>query len=551
MKGDDYLSDSSQETDELDELGLQSANAGNIGNTQVDEIPGAIESANCRVFSTRELYEKMNNDRIDVEPPYQRDVVWPRSSQSALIDSIFKNKWVPTLLFSLRPAHLDRKGKLVKEKWVCMDGKQRLTSVKLFMDGEIPWIERPGTSWYYKQSNPPSPSRMILSEERMEVWLSRGLTTALYSKLSELQERDIFRLVQEGKPLTIGEKMQAAAGAWGEYFDEMTQLYMTNNEHNPNGWCTRIAHLKRGADFKTMTSIILLIRDRLLRPTEAPRFLSSITLQKELTLLLNEKVPEELKKEVTQLLDSFMKVTMLAPPKTRWMVEPHTPDALFYPIIKGRKTMISPVELIWIPYLISVHGPKVSLGRVLELIRNLKIDLRKQYPREVKNNLQVTNFIKEWIHNYDLSKLTGCYKGYDVPAPPLDEEEAEPLSGVSDTQPSGTVFKRPRRAGPTPIPASQPTPRTAPTPASASQPASRAGPTPLTASQGASRALTAQPPRSSLPVGRPSSLFDPNKFSSNNLSTESPTARSSAASNAQASISGRHHTFENQDCSGG
>ncbi|KAI8461083.1 hypothetical protein BY996DRAFT_4573847 [Phakopsora pachyrhizi] len=360
----------------------------------------------------------------------------------------------------------------------------------------------------------------------MEVWLSRGLTTALYSKLSELQERDIFRLVQEGKPLTIGEKMQAAAGA-------------------------------------------------LLRPTEAPRFLSSITLQKELTLLLNEKVPEELKKEVTQLLDSFMKVTMLAPPKTRWMVEPHTPDALFYPIIKGRKTMISPVELIWIPYLISVHGPKVSLGRVLELIRNLKIDLRKQYPREVKNNLQVTNFIKEWIHNYDLSKLTGCYKGYDVPAPPLDEEEggsansniktnkddievpcvskrkAEPLSGVSDTQPSGTVFKRPRRAGPTPIPASQPTPRTAPTPASASQPASRAGPTPLTASQGASRALTAQPPRSSLPVGRPSSLFDPNKFSSNNLSTESPTARSSAASNAQASISGRHHTFENQDCSGG
>lgn len=71
---------------------------------------------------------------------------------------------------------------------------------------------QPGKHWYFKQSNPPSPSRLIISEELQELFLQRGITTALYIGLSEMEERDIFRLVQEGKPLTIGEKMQAAAG---------------------------------------------------------------------------------------------------------------------------------------------------------------------------------------------------------------------------------------------------------------------------------------------------------------------------------------------------
>lgn len=71
---------------------------------------------------------------------------------------------------------------------------------------------KPKVPLYFKQSDPPQPSRRLLSEEQQEVFLSRGLTAAMYSQLTELQERDIFRLVQEGKPLTTGEKMQASSG---------------------------------------------------------------------------------------------------------------------------------------------------------------------------------------------------------------------------------------------------------------------------------------------------------------------------------------------------
>ena len=71
---------------------------------------------------------------------------------------------------------------------------------------------KPKQPLYFKQSDPPQPSRRLLTEEQQEVFLSRGLTAAMYSQLTELQERDIFRLVQEGKPLTTGEKMQASSG---------------------------------------------------------------------------------------------------------------------------------------------------------------------------------------------------------------------------------------------------------------------------------------------------------------------------------------------------
>jgi hypothetical protein len=73
-------------------------------------------------------------------------------------------------------------------------------------------FSKPKQPLFFKQSDPPQPSRKLLTEEQQDIFLSRGLTAAMYNQLNELQERDIFRLVQEGKPLTAGEKMHASAG---------------------------------------------------------------------------------------------------------------------------------------------------------------------------------------------------------------------------------------------------------------------------------------------------------------------------------------------------
>ena len=44
----------------------------------------------------------MHFGEIDLEPEYQRDVVWSDLRQEALIDSLFHNYYIPPILFALR-----------------------------------------------------------------------------------------------------------------------------------------------------------------------------------------------------------------------------------------------------------------------------------------------------------------------------------------------------------------------------------------------------------------------------------------------------------------
>ncbi|KAA1115254.1 hypothetical protein PGT21_034229 [Puccinia graminis f. sp. tritici] len=513
-----YVTDSDNDTDQLD---------GGASESDCDDkiIPGALQSANCRVWSTRELYERMNNNTIDIAPPYQRDVVWTKPSQSALIDSILKNKWVPTLLFSERPASVDRHGKKRKARWVCMDGKQRLTSIKLFLDGIIPWYIKPKQPLFFKQSDPPQPSRKLLTEEQQEIFLSRGLTAAMYNQLNELQERDIFRLVQEGKPLTAGEKMHASSGPWGVYVNELTERYMVRNDDHPNGWCGRIANLTRGSDFKTMAQIVIMIRDRIYNSPDPPRFLTTVKVQKELDILSQTEVPEKLKDEIERVLDYFMDLSTLAPPMTPYTIVLGTPDALFYPIQKGKKTMIAPVEMVWIPYLIAVHAKELTRGKVLEMVELYKIDVRKKYPNEVKSNAPLTAWTANWIENFDLTRLQGKYQGWFVPRPtpqPVFQDETKPEgSGLRDmARRNLSIQTAAKRDAPTP----DPTLASSPCTSTASLPKRPRRSIPGPAGQGAAKS--------------PTIPFQPNRNSLPNDSTPSmrPVAQTRSNTNSSASI---------------
>ncbi|OAV89564.1 hypothetical protein PTTG_04234 [Puccinia triticina 1-1 BBBD Race 1] len=524
-----YVTDSDHESDQLEGEGSEADVDQNI-------IPGALQSANCRVWSTRELYSRMNNKGIDVAPPYQRDVVWTKPAQSALIDSILKNKWVPTLLFSERPATVDRFGRKRKARWVCMDGKQRLTSIKLFLDGVIPWYIKPKQPLFFKQSDPPQPSRKLLTEEQQEIFLARGLTAAMYNQLTELQERDIFRLVQEGKPLTAGEKMHASSGPWGCYVGELTEQYMVRNDENPNGWCGRIANLKRGTDFKTMAEIVLTIRDRTYNSPDPPRYFGTVKIQKELDSLSTSPVPADLKKEVKEILDYFMDLSTLAPPMTPYTVALATPDALFHPIQRGKRTMIAPVEMVWIPYLISVHAKNLTKGKS-----------EKKYPNEVKSNTTITTWSANWIHNFDLTRLKGKYQGWFVPHPtpqPALAEDPKPEgSGLRDmARRNLSVQTAAKRDAPTP----DPTLASSPSTSTASLPKRprRSAPVPL--SQGASKSPTTpfQPQRTSMANENPSTTrpVAQTRSSTDGLPPLDNLAIRALAQRAQASINMAPHS---------
>ena len=59
------------------------------------------------------------------------DVVWPEAKQSKLLDSIYRNYYVPPIVFDV---YKDEDGEEVMR---CVDGKQRLTSIQKFFDGQV------------------------------------------------------------------------------------------------------------------------------------------------------------------------------------------------------------------------------------------------------------------------------------------------------------------------------------------------------------------------------------------------------------------------------
>lgn len=64
------------------------------------------------------------------------DVVWGQDKQMALIESLFRNFYVPPVLFFIDDTKKEEKG-VDGPIQVCMDGKQRLSSIVSFLDGQV------------------------------------------------------------------------------------------------------------------------------------------------------------------------------------------------------------------------------------------------------------------------------------------------------------------------------------------------------------------------------------------------------------------------------
>ncbi len=95
-----------------------------------DAVDRFIQAQNSLVvqhsdFSLRAIYDMAKTNAIDLEPHYQRRERWGSDKQSALIESFILNVPVPPVYLSE-----DDFG-----KYSIIDGKQRLTTIRNFLDG--------------------------------------------------------------------------------------------------------------------------------------------------------------------------------------------------------------------------------------------------------------------------------------------------------------------------------------------------------------------------------------------------------------------------------
>lgn len=78
--------------------------------------------------SVRTIKDMIDHDIIDLKPEFQRDFVWDIRRASKLVDSLLTNLPIPNILL----------GKYKKtEKFIVIDGQQRLKTIYFFLTGEF------------------------------------------------------------------------------------------------------------------------------------------------------------------------------------------------------------------------------------------------------------------------------------------------------------------------------------------------------------------------------------------------------------------------------
>ncbi|KAJ7179057.1 hypothetical protein C8R46DRAFT_622941 [Mycena filopes] len=203
-------------------------------------------------LSIRDLHSRIHEGLIDLNPPYQRDVVWPAYKQSLLIRSIFENAHIPSVLFA---ATMDEEGSPIR---ICVDGKQRLTSIQRFMDGQIPYIqgEEGKKDRHYYFTAPESMKngqKLPLPDDMKERFALNKITCVEYRDLTPAMQRVLFQRVQLGMQLTTAEKLAAVDSPWAEWIARLEGRHISTDDGLSQvlDWDTR-----RGREFQNVAQFV-------------------------------------------------------------------------------------------------------------------------------------------------------------------------------------------------------------------------------------------------------------------------------------------------------
>lgn len=335
---------------ELDEL--EDDFQSDVDDPSVFKIRQPLKRASAVLLTTKQLHEMIHEGHIDLNPSYQRDVVWPDSKQVGLIDSLFRNFYVPPVVFAVTK---DEDGIPVR---ICVDGKQRLTSIQKFFDGQIPHKDTATKRlFWYTISETSRSSRNGIPEKYKKEFAEKSITCVEYHDIDPAQEREIFQRVQLGMTLTAAEKLQAISSPYAEWLSELESRHITveNGLSYVLEWDT-----KRGRDYQNLAHFIFCC-DRL--PVE-----DLPTPHKLETWLSQENPPtESFKRDIEEVLTDFWN-----------MATDHSLNEGFRLINKR----IAPVEFVFIAVLLyQLRGyPKDARAKAIyylrKSIREVFVDVR-------------------------------------------------------------------------------------------------------------------------------------------------------------------------------
>lgn len=303
---------------------------------------------------------------------------------------------------------------------VCVDGKQRLSSVRAFVQGKIPCNDHRGQRWWFTHIAGVTGGKKTLPEETQKLFLNKDFVTYEFFDLSAEQEEDLFARVQMGMQLTPAERLRASTGPWQQlaklFVDDFPTIYELLKDRS------------RGRDFQLTLmcfSQIIEIRDQ--KPSDGvPRFMAK---QAALPQFLGKRdlVNDGAKSHLASVWNIMKDMVEEEPDifnnATKWL--------------SGVQTF-APVEMVAITVLISMHFETRDIQTLLDDVKALRMVLRERY-QDLRLNSSIWSFLHVYLKDLEATGETtnGTPVTHVVEAPRatvLTEPETVPHSAMVPAQ---------------------------------------------------------------------------------------------------------------------
>ena len=340
------------------------------------KVKGVLPVPRATTYTAKSLYEQINAADVNLEPEYQRDVVWTAQKQIGIIDSIFRNFYIPPIIFAV---NANEEG---GETRTCIDGKQRLTSIYRFMDGLIPHKDALTSEKLWYKEIDDGKTRVILPEGMRKMFANKQIVCVEYHDITEDSEREIFQRVQLGMALTPAEKLQVIKSPRSGFIRNLLDTYVENdgplagdNLH----WDTR-----RGTDFRCLAMATFYME----KPTLGG-FSTLISVEKWIS---DTREPAEAwYDKVSSTFAVFAHITM---------------DKTLRKVIAKAGEKFAPLEFIACCILISTHKDTMSVSQLAWSMSEMRKDLRKQY-QDIRMNNRVSKSAVSFINALKTKKIGG------------------------------------------------------------------------------------------------------------------------------------------------
>ncbi|KAG2155215.1 uncharacterized protein EDB93DRAFT_91098 [Suillus bovinus] len=356
------LTDLSSDDDDFPRSKTSRTTASSKKATKEYKISGVLRAPRTTSYTAKSLYDQIIENAIDLDPEYQH-VVWPELKQSGLIDSMLRNYYMPPIIFAVSTADDG------SELRTCIDGKQRLTSIQRFIDGQIPHKDSFTNEKLWYKTSATQARRKLLPKQLIHQFSNKQIVCVEYSDINPDQEREIFQRVQLGVALTPAERMQAIVGPWPTVIREIqSQVLGEDGFQGYLDW----GHA-RGRDFQCVASIGYLIENH-----PKPTVPSAPTLEK--WLLKSDPVSPKLRED---LLDTFRVFLILARDQK-------------YSRSLNKPTRVSPIEFVMIGVLIYLFRDRLSLTQLSSAIEKMRKDVRDDH-QDIRANGRITKHMLSFM----------------------------------------------------------------------------------------------------------------------------------------------------------